>query len=223
MENTPFNVSSTDRTHLASRRPGFFAKELIEAVRTVSRLEDVAGQHVHLKPSGSQLVGRCPFHSDRTPSFAVSPNKQMFRCHGCGVGGDVFTFVREQANRSFAEAVKLLAQRAGISVESFQPSAELSARIAEVHARREEQAAFERFCNERVEAISGRFRALGRAAKHAEDCLHAGESDPHIHELAWQALERWHSFEQRIERERLLDVDALRTEWQVQGGHHVAA
>jgi hypothetical protein len=223
MENTPFQVSNTDRTHVASRRLGPFSKELIEAVRTVSRIEYVAGQYVHLRQSGSQLIGRCPFHSDRTPSFAVSPDKQLFRCHGCGVGGDVFTFVREQAKCSFADAVKLLAQRAGITVEGFQPSAELLAKVDAIKKQRDEEEHFQRLCSDRLEAIGRKYRSLGRAATHAENYLLFGRNDPHIEELAWGALKRYRDYEACVEREELCDSNVLREEWLAKKGSYVAA
>ena len=68
--------------------------ETIEAVRALSPIEQVISEHVRLRRSGAQLLGRCPFHADKTPSFSVHPAKQVFHCHGCGAGGDVFQFVQ---------------------------------------------------------------------------------------------------------------------------------
>ena len=79
--------------------------------------------------------------------------------------------------------------------------------------QRAETEKFRRFATERIERISRHYRDLARAATHAEQCLRQGESDPVIHELAWSALERFRSFEARIEREGLTDLDVLRTEW----------
>jgi DNA primase len=145
----------------------------------------------------------------------------VFRCHGCGVGGDVFTFVREQAKCSFADAVRLLSQRAGIAVEGFQPSAELSAKVAAIKKERDEEERFERFCNERLDAIGRKYRSLGRAATHAENYLVSGGNDPHIEERAWGAVKRYRDYEARVEREELCDSNVLREEWV--RGSYVAA
>jgi hypothetical protein len=190
-----------------------FSPELIEAIRAVSAIEQVIAEHVQLRRSGVQLAGRCPLHADKTPSFYVHPDKAVFRCHGCGAGGDVFRFVQLLHGRSFREAVQYLAARAGMRDDDFQPSPELTARVAGIKAQREDELSFKRFCNERIENVSGHYRRLGRAATHAEDCLRAGEADPHIHDLAWAALERFITFAARIEREGLCDLNVLRTEW----------
>jgi CHC2 zinc finger len=200
------------------------SKELIEAVRELSPIDRVVGGHVRLRRSGLQLVGQCPFHTDRTPSFSVHPGKQVYRCHGCGVGGDVFDFVERLHGCSFAASIHLLAARAGLRTTGFVPSRELSARVAATQACREEERAFERFCNDRIAAVNEHYRNLGRAATHAENWLcRGGESDPHIYELAWSALERFTSFAARVEREGLVDIEVLRHEWQARRGVlHVA-
>lgn len=197
--------------------------ETLEAIRALSPIGQIVGEHIQLRRSGVQLVGRCPLHFDKTPSFYVHPGKQVFHCHGCGRGGDVFEFARLLHGCSFREAVQHLAQRAGILIDRFHPSLELTAKVTAMAAQRQQQMEFEHFCNHRVEAISQKFRALGRAATHAESYLQAGGSDPYIHDLAWNALERFREFGARIEREGLLDIGVLRGEWQAQRGEHVAA
>ncbi len=88
----------------------------IDDVRNASDIVDVVSVHVPLKKRGKNYVGRCPFHQEKTPSFSVSPDKQMFYCFGCGKGGNVFTFVMEHDKVSFLEAVRTLADRAGIAL-----------------------------------------------------------------------------------------------------------
>jgi DNA primase len=88
----------------------------IDDVRNSSDIVDVISVHVPLKKRGKNYVGRCPFHQEKTPSFSVSPDKQMFYCFGCGKGGNVFTFVMEHDKVSFLEAVRTLADRAGIAL-----------------------------------------------------------------------------------------------------------
>lgn len=187
--------------------------ELIEAIRSANPIEQVVSEHVQLRRSGQQLAGRCPLHSERTASFYAHPDKAAFKCHGCQAGGDVFRFVQLLHGYSFPEAVRHLAARAGMRCDGFQPSPELTAKVAALKAQREDELSFKRFCNERIESVSGHYRRLGRAATHAEDCLCAGESDPYIHDLAWGALERFISFAARIEREGLCDLEILRNEW----------
>lgn len=92
----------------------FYPDEIIEEVRERSDVVDVISNYVKLKRSGSNYVGLCPFHNEKTPSFSVSRNKQMYYCFGCGAGGNVFTFIMEYENFSFVESVKYLAERAGI-------------------------------------------------------------------------------------------------------------
>ncbi len=88
--------------------------EIIDQIRQVATLVDIASQYTSLKKRGSKFVGLCPFHSEKTPSFTVDPDKQLYHCFGCGVGGDVFTFVMEKENLTFPEALKSLAQKYNI-------------------------------------------------------------------------------------------------------------
>lgn len=92
-------------------------EELIEKIHDSCDLVDVVSRYVHLKRSGSNFVGLCPFHNEKTPSFTVSDTKQLFHCFGCGAGGDVITFIMKIENLSFIEAVKYLAEMQGIVLE----------------------------------------------------------------------------------------------------------
>lgn len=94
-----------------------FSQETIDEVRSRNDIVDVIGQYVQLKRAGSSYMGLCPFHSEKTPSFSVSPSKQIFHCFGCGKGGNVITFVMEEERLSFPEAVRFLAERAGMHIE----------------------------------------------------------------------------------------------------------
>lgn len=100
----------------------FYPDDVIEEVRTRNDIVDVVSQYVNLKKKGANYFGLCPFHNEKSPSFSVSGEKQMYYCFGCGAGGNVITFVMEYENYSFVEAVKLLADRAGITL----PEAEYS-------------------------------------------------------------------------------------------------
>ena len=100
----------------------YYPDEVIEEVRSSNNILDIIGGYVRLQKKGSSYFGLCPFHNEKSPSFSVSPNKQMYYCFGCGAGGNVFTFIMEYENQTFPEAVKILADRAGIAL----PEAELT-------------------------------------------------------------------------------------------------
>ncbi len=102
----------------------FYSDELIEEVRLRNDIVDVISGYVKLQRKGSSYFGLCPFHNEKSPSFSVSPQKQMYYCFGCGAGGNVFTFIRQYENYSFPEALKLLADRAGITLPEEDESAE---------------------------------------------------------------------------------------------------
>lgn len=104
--------------------------EKIEEVRAASDILDVIGLFVRLKKRGKNYVGLCPFHTEKTPSFTVSTEKQMYYCFGCGVGGNVFSFVMEYEKVSFAEAVRLLAEKAAIVIP--QPTSDAAEEISEL-------------------------------------------------------------------------------------------
>ncbi|MFR8104335.1 MAG: DNA primase [Clostridia bacterium] len=115
-----------------------YSDELIDEIRNANDIVDVISQYVVLKRSGRNFFGLCPFHKEKSPSFSVSPDKQIFHCFGCGVGGNVFHFVSKIENVDFRETVEILAERAGISLPTLDSSVdnkkqELKAKVYEVN------------------------------------------------------------------------------------------
>ena len=102
----------------------YYPEELIEEVRTRNDIVEVISGYVRLQKKGSNYFGLCPFHNEKSPSFSVSPGKQMHYCFGCGAGGNVITFLMEYENQTFPEAVRTLAQRAGIALPEADDSKE---------------------------------------------------------------------------------------------------
>jgi len=92
---------------------GLIPQEIIDEIATRLDIVEVINEYVRLEKSGRNFFGLCPFHNEKTPSFSVSPEKQIFHCFGCGTGGNVFTFVMQIEGLSFPEALEKLAQRVG--------------------------------------------------------------------------------------------------------------
>ena len=105
----------------------YYPDDVIEEVRARNDIVDVISQYVTLKKKGANYFGLCPFHTEKSPSFSVSPGKQMYYCFGCGAGGNVITFIMEYENYSFGEALKYLADRAGITLPEAEDSKEARA------------------------------------------------------------------------------------------------
>ncbi len=101
-----------------------YPEELVEEIRARNDIVDVVSGYVKLQRKGSSYFGLCPFHNEKSPSFSVSPGKQMYYCFGCGAGGNVFTFLMEYENYTFPETLKALADRAGISLPEREYSQE---------------------------------------------------------------------------------------------------
>ena len=97
-----------------------YSDEIIEEVRQTNDIVDIISQYVHLKRSGRNYFGLCPFHNEKSPSFSVSPDKQIFHCFGCGVGGNVFTFLTKIEGINFVEAVQTLAERSNIQLPTLE-------------------------------------------------------------------------------------------------------
>lgn len=102
----------------------YYPEELVEEVRLKNDIVDVISSYVKLQKKGSSYFGLCPFHNEKSPSFSVSRQKQMFYCFGCGAGGNVFTFLMEYENYSFVEALRVLADRAGVELPKMEYSRE---------------------------------------------------------------------------------------------------
>lgn len=103
----------------------FFPEMVIEEVKEKNDIVEVISQYVQLKSIGTSHKALCPFHNEKTPSFTVNQEKQMYKCFGCGEGGDVISFIMKMENLDFTEAVKMLAQRANIYLEEMSSSKEM--------------------------------------------------------------------------------------------------
>ncbi|MBQ4260201.1 MAG: DNA primase [Lachnospiraceae bacterium] len=106
----------------------YYSDELVEEIRSRSDIVDVVSGYVKLQKKGANHWGCCPFHNEKTPSFAVNGNKQMYHCFGCGAGGNVYTFIMNYENHTFPEAVKMLADRAGVQIPEPEISEEAKKR-----------------------------------------------------------------------------------------------
>ncbi len=117
---------------------GFISPATLEQIRAANDIVDVVGGYLPLKRAGSNFVALCPFHREKTPSFNVNPRLQIFHCFGCHKGGDVFTFVQQYENIGFIDAVRRLAERAGIRLEfekdaAFVQARHLKDRLLQIH------------------------------------------------------------------------------------------
>ena len=108
-----------------------YSDNIIEEVRQKNDIVDVVSQYVKLTRKGSSYFGLCPFHNEKTPSFSVTPGKQMYYCFGCGAGGNVFNFIMEYENYTFGEALKHLADRAGVELPKIEYSREVREKAQE--------------------------------------------------------------------------------------------
>lgn len=109
----------------------YYPEEIIEEVLRRNNIVDVVGSYVHLKKKGTNYFGLCPFHNEKTPSFSVSETKQIYYCFGCGAGGNVISFVMNYENVTFQEALKTLADRAGVKLPEVEESAEAKRKAGE--------------------------------------------------------------------------------------------
>lgn len=122
------------RLHAVSAR-GQIPDSFIQEVIARTDIVDVVGRHVALRKGGANLLGLCPFHGEKSPSFTVSPAKQFYHCFGCGAHGDAIRFLMEHAGLGFLDAVKDLAQQAGLQVPEAQVDPAEQARAAQARAR----------------------------------------------------------------------------------------
>lgn len=117
----------------------FYSEDLVEEIRQRNDIVDIISSYIKLQKKGSNHMGLCPFHSEKSPSFSVNQSKQMYHCFGCGVGGNTFTFIMEYENYTFVEALRFLANRAGIQLPEEEYSkearkqADLKSRLLEIN------------------------------------------------------------------------------------------
>jgi DNA primase len=104
------------------------SSDSINAVREAADMAAEVGRYTDLKRNGAQMMGLCPFHDERSPSFSVDPQEKLYHCFGCGVAGDVFGFVMEKEGLQFAEAVEALADRYGVELQREQEDPRAEAR-----------------------------------------------------------------------------------------------
>ncbi|MGN1098534.1 MAG: DNA primase [Clostridia bacterium] len=124
-----------------------YSDELLNEIRNAVDLVEIASAYVHLKRSGGGYMGCCPFHKEKTPSFHIDPDKQLYYCFGCGAGGSVFQFVMAAEGLDFPDAVKFIADRAGIRLpEPEGGGEEIYRRKREMYAMNKEAARFFRDC-----------------------------------------------------------------------------
>lgn len=119
----------------------YYSDDLIEEIRSKNDIVDVISSYVKLKKKGATYFGLCPFHNEKSPSFSVTPGKEMYYCFGCGEGGNVYSFIMKYENYSFLEAVKMLADRAGVALpeaeysEEEKKKADLKSNLLEINKK----------------------------------------------------------------------------------------
>ena len=109
----------------------FIPESIVADIRQAANIVNVIGEYVQLKKAGNNHVGLCPFHAEKTPSFSVNEQKQMFKCFGCGIGGNVYTFLMNHNNMTFPEAIKYLGNRYGIQIPTSHMSAQQKRQLNE--------------------------------------------------------------------------------------------
>ena len=134
----------------------YYPDEVIEEVRMKNDIVDVISGYVKLQKKGANYFGLCPFHNEKSPSFSVSPGKQMYYCFGCGAGGNVLTFVMEYENYTFKEALQSLADRAGVTLPKMEYSKEAREQ-AELEKRKQE---LERMLQEKLPGLKRHLKAF---------------------------------------------------------------
>ncbi len=129
----------------------FYSEDVIEEVRAANDIIDVIGNYVNLKRRGASYQGLCPFHHEKTPSFSVTPDKQIFHCFGCGVGGNVIRFIMKIENIGFTEAVEFLADRANITLPTYDKT---FGNVSQEELKRRQEAKYEMY---EINKAAGRF------------------------------------------------------------------
>src|ERR1041384_4823133 len=136
-----------------------YSDDVIQRVKDATDIVALVGEYVPLKKAGSSFKGLCPFHSEKSPSFMVSPSRNSFHCFGCGKGGNAITFLMEMEKASFPEALKLLAEKSGVAL----PTSSESFRDEEGDRKRERLQALHEFAGKFVH--EKRLAAEGQVAR----------------------------------------------------------
>ena len=182
----------------------YYPEELVEEVRARNDIVDVVSGYVRMQKKGANYFGLCPFHNEKSPSFSVSPAKQMYYCFGCGAGGNVLTFVMEYENYTFPEALKFLADRAGVKlpeVEYSQEARQKESRRAQLLEVNREAAkyfyfqlrspqgklGYEYFKNRKLSEETMKQFGLGYANKTSDDLVHYLHSKGYKDDLLTEA------------------------------------
>src|SRR3990172_9193752 len=110
----------------------------IELIKQKINIVDLIQEYLPLKKAGVNFKANCPFHQEKTPSFIVSPERQIFKCFGCGSGGDIFTFLIEKEGLDFKEALESLAKRAGVTLQKTPDKKDFNDRLFEVNLKAQE-------------------------------------------------------------------------------------
>ena len=182
----------------------YYPEELVEEVRARNDIVDVVSGYVRMQKKGANYFGLCPFHNEKSPSFSVSPAKQMYYCFGCGAGGNVLTFVMEYENYTFPEALKFLADRAGVKlpeVEYSQEARQKESRRAQLLEVNREAAkyfyfqlrspqgklGYEYFKNRQLSEETMKQFGLGYANKTSDDLVHYLHSKGYKDDLLTEA------------------------------------
>lgn len=182
----------------------YYPEELVEEVRARNDIVDVVSGYVRMQKKGANYFGLCPFHNEKSPSFSVSPAKQMYYCFGCGAGGNVLTFVMEYENYTFPEALKFLADRAGVKLPEMEFSQEArqkeSRRVQLLEVNREAakyfyfqlrspqgKPGYEYFKNRQLSEETMKQFGLGYANKTSDDLVHYLHSKGYKDDLLTEA------------------------------------
>jgi DNA primase len=176
---------------------GFFSEEKVSEIRDRASILEVVSDYINLKKAGKHYKGLCPFHSEKTPSFMVNEEKQIFHCFGCGAGGDVFTFLMKVGNFSFPQAVEELAKRYGVRL----PSRELSPAKKKEMAKREILFQINQMASEYFHDLLYRQREGDEGRRYLSQ---RGLSEKIIkeHRLGY-SLERWDGLVQHLQEKKV--------------------
>ncbi len=140
----------------------FIPQEQVQEIQRVTDIVHVISEYVHLKHSGKNFIGLCPFHAEKTPSFTVNPDREFFKCYGCGAGGSVFTFIMKQEGVEFTDAVRLLAERANITINEANTASDKQAQIQKTRLYE---------ANDFAASFFHEFLIHSAAGKHVQDYL----------------------------------------------------